>query len=132
MSLLRSSARTLAPLRRALHTTAVRRDHFLDATPEVGAVEGHAHASNSSPVLVTLGTASLCLSTFTPSEWRRVGEIQEGELMTSWCQPCRVLQPLLKSVTGPESGFDLLTIDVDKYPEVAGQYKVSGCLVVST
>lgn len=44
--------------------------------------------------------------------------------LLSWCQPCRVLTPLLKSVTGPESGFDLVTIDVDQHPEVAGEYKV--------
>ncbi|RSH94587.1 hypothetical protein EHS25_004391 [Saitozyma podzolica] len=37
----------------------------------------------------------------------------------------RVLTPLLKSVTGPESGFDLVTIDVDQHPEVAGEYKIS-------
>lgn len=46
-------------------------------------------------------------------------------VLCSWCQPCRVLTPLLKRVTGPESNYDLLTINVDDYPEVAAKYKVS-------
>lgn len=46
-------------------------------------------------------------------------------VLYSWCQPCRVLTPLLKRVTGPESNYDLLTINVDEYPEVAAKYKVS-------
>jgi hypothetical protein len=31
----------------------------------------------------------------------------------------------LKGVTGPESGYDLMTLDVDKHPELAAEYKVS-------
>ena len=42
-----------------------------------------------------------------------------------WCQPCRVLTPTLKNLTGPESGFDLMTIDVDENPEVAAEFQVS-------
>lgn len=30
-----------------------------------------------------------------------------------------------KKVTAPGTGFDLVTIDVDKYPELAGEFKVS-------
>jgi hypothetical protein len=36
-----------------------------------------------------------------------------------------VLTPLLKGVTGPESGFDLVTVNVDEYPELAGEFKVT-------
>jgi hypothetical protein len=45
--------------------------------------------------------------------------------MYRWCQPCRVLTPLLKGVTGPETEYDLMTLDVDKHPELAAEYKVS-------
>lgn len=35
-----------------------------------------------------------------------------------------MLTPLLKGVTGPESEYDLMTLDVDQHPELAGEYKV--------
>jgi thioredoxin 1 len=41
-----------------------------------------------------------------------------------WCQPCRVLTPLLKGVTGPETEYDLMTLDVDQHPDLAAEYKV--------
>ena len=47
------------------------------------------------------------------------------DFYASWCQPCRVLTPLLKNATGPESGADLLTLDVDAHPELAAKYQVS-------
>lgn len=47
------------------------------------------------------------------------------DFYATWCQPCRVLSPVLERLTSPDSGYDLLTIDVDQYPEVAGQYKIS-------
>jgi len=34
------------------------------------------------------------------------------------------LTPTLKNLTGPESGFDLMTIDVDENPDVAAEFKV--------
>ncbi|AAW42122.1 hypothetical protein CNBC6080 [Cryptococcus deneoformans B-3501A] len=94
---------SVAPLRtiltqRAFHASPIARDHILDASNEV--FEKRAlDADNSKPVLV--------------------------DFYASWCQPCRVLTPLLKRVTGPESNYDLLTINVDEYPEVAAKYKVS-------
>lgn len=68
MSLLRSSVRTFSPLRRTLFTTAVRRDHFLDASPEVSGVASVADGSNLRLVPKTVETASLCWSTSMLSE----------------------------------------------------------------
>ncbi|TXT10921.1 hypothetical protein VHUM_01672 [Vanrija humicola] len=83
---------------RSLHSSAVRRDHFLDVDP--AAFKARALDEKlSKPVLV--------------------------DFYADWCQPCRVLQPLLKGLTAPGSDFDLITIDVDKFPEVAGEYKVT-------
>lgn len=31
----------------------------------------------------------------------------------------------MKGVTGPDSGYDLMTLDVDEYPDLAAEYKVS-------
>lgn len=49
---------------------------------------------------------------------------EQGADNHSWCQPCRVLTPLLKEVTEPGSGYDLMTINVDDHPDLAGQFKV--------
>jgi hypothetical protein len=46
------------------------------------------------------------------------------QLIARWCQPCRVLTPLLKGVTGPETEYDLMTLDVDQHPDLAAEYKV--------
>jgi hypothetical protein len=46
------------------------------------------------------------------------------KLIERWCQPCRVLTPLLKGVTGPETEYDLMTLDVDQHPDLAAEYKV--------
>jgi hypothetical protein len=35
-----------------------------------------------------------------------------------------VLSPVLKKLTGPETEYDLMTVDVDKHPELAGEFKV--------
>ncbi|WVQ74553.1 thioredoxin [Cryptococcus sp. DSM 104548] len=83
---------------RGFHATRIARDHILDATPEV--FEKRAlDAGNAKPILV--------------------------DFYADWCQPCRVLSPLLKAVTGPETEFDLMTVNVDNHPEIAGQYKIS-------
>ncbi|KAL1410363.1 hypothetical protein Q8F55_004371 [Vanrija albida] len=83
---------------RSLHITAVRRDHFLDVDP--AAFKARALDEKATkPVLV--------------------------DFYADWCQPCRVLQPLLKGLTGPDSNYDLITLDVDKFPEIAGEYKVT-------
>ncbi|GFZ42662.1 hypothetical protein JCM24511_00379 [Saitozyma sp. JCM 24511] len=93
-----ASSSRLTLTQRSFHTTRIARDHFLDVDA-AGFQKRALDATNSKPVLV--------------------------DFYASWCQPCRVLTPLLKSVTGPESGFDLVTIDVDQHPEVAGEYKIS-------
>jgi thioredoxin 1 len=35
-----------------------------------------------------------------------------------------VLTPLLKGATGPETNFDLMTVNVDEFPELASEHKV--------
>lgn len=51
-------------------------------------------------------------------------------LIRSWCQPCKILGPVLQRLTGPESGADLVVVDVDDQPELAGEYKVHCSLFV--
>jgi hypothetical protein len=38
----------------------------------------------------------------------------------------------LKGVTGPDSGYDLMTLDVDENPDLAAEYKVSPNEIVSS
>ncbi|KAK8861492.1 thioredoxin [Kwoniella newhampshirensis] len=100
--LLRSARHATTSLRpaamRTFHSTRIARDHFLDASEDTfnkRALDG----SSTKPVLV--------------------------DFYAAWCQPCRVLTPLLKGVTGPESGYDLMTVDVDEHPELAAKFKVT-------
>ncbi|RXK41332.1 thioredoxin [Tremella mesenterica] len=82
---------------RTLSTSRPVREHYLDATPET--FKSRVKEGTSKPVLV--------------------------DFYATWCQPCRVLTPLLKNVTSPESGYDLLTLDVDENPELAAENKIS-------
>ncbi|GMK59069.1 hypothetical protein CspeluHIS016_0700840 [Cutaneotrichosporon spelunceum] len=102
MSLLRSSFRAARAARtltfaRGLSASAVRRDHFLDVNP--AEFRQRVIEGGPKPVLV--------------------------DFYADWCQPCRVLSPVLQKLTGPESEYDLMTVDVDKYPELAGDFKVT-------
>ncbi|KAH7340273.1 thioredoxin-like protein [Rhizoctonia solani] len=52
------------------------------------------------------------------------------DFYADWCQPCRMLSPALETYTGDKSTmdgkeFDLVTVDVDKHPELAAQHKVT-------
>ncbi|CAE6459769.1 unnamed protein product [Rhizoctonia solani] len=52
------------------------------------------------------------------------------DFYADWCQPCRMLSPILEKYTGDKSTmdgkeFDLVTVDIDKHPELAAQYKVT-------
>ncbi|ORY27445.1 putative thioredoxin [Naematelia encephala] len=84
--------------RRYFSSSRVARDHILN-TDAAGFRARALDETQSKPVLV--------------------------DFFATWCQPCRMLTPTLKNLTGPESQYDLITIDVDEHPEVAGQYKVS-------
>ncbi|KAK4687404.1 hypothetical protein P7C73_g2723, partial [Tremellales sp. Uapishka_1] len=95
----RSIASTSSKLtQRTFSTSRPVRDHFLDANQEKFD-EIARNESSAKPILV--------------------------DFFAAWCQPCRVLTPLLKGVTQPDSGFDLMTIDVDAHPELAAEYKIS-------
>lgn len=40
-----------------------------------------------------------------------------------WCGPCKALAPILEKVTS-EAGVQLVSVDVDKHPDVAAMYAV--------
>ncbi|WVR03889.1 thioredoxin [Kwoniella sp. DSM 27419] len=99
----RNSARVGPSLRaaqfqRSFHASRIARDHFLQAD-EDAFNKRVLDQTNSKPVLV--------------------------DFFAEWCQPCRVLTPALKKQTGPETDYDLMTIDVDQFPDLASKYKVS-------
>ncbi|TFK54730.1 thioredoxin-like protein [Heliocybe sulcata] len=54
------------------------------------------------------------------------------DFYADWCAPCKVLSPLLESLTADASlksgsgrALDLVTVDIDAEPELAAQYRVS-------
>ena len=47
------------------------------------------------------------------------------DFYATWCQPCKMMHPILtqvKEVLG--SSIRIIKVDVDKYAETAGQYRV--------
>jgi len=88
---------------RSLHLSAIRYQQYLDASPSTFI---HATSSRNSVVLV--------------------------DFYADWCGPCRLLSPTLERLTsssshleaGSGASVDLVTIDVDKHPELAAEHQV--------
>ena len=57
---------------------------------------------------------------------------REHLAMISWCQPCRMLSPILTKLasaeanekTGSGAGLDLITVNTDEQGDLAMQYEV--------
>lgn len=53
-------------------------------------------------------------------------------MTTSWCQPCKILSPILTKLaaveanekTGSGAGVDLVTVNTDEQGDLAMQYEV--------
>jgi len=43
----------------------------------------------------------------------------------SWCGPCRALTPVMNEIKGQFSGVQFEEYDIDNFPQVAEQYRVS-------
>lgn len=55
------------------------------------------------------------------------------DFSATWCGPCRMLAPVLESVSEKLSGkVDFYNVDVDEAPALAGAYRVNSvpCLVL--
>lgn len=49
-----------------------------------------------------------------------------------WCGPCRMLAPVLETVSEKIDNVKIVSIDTDENPEVAGLYNITGipCLII--
>lgn len=49
------------------------------------------------------------------------------DFAAAWCGPCKMMPPILKSLKNTlGQQIKILTIDVDKNPQLAAQYKIQG------
>lgn len=53
--------------------------------------------------------------------------VSEGTVLVdffaTWCRPCQMLGPVLDEVS-EEVDFKIVKVDVDQFPELAGEYQV--------
>ena len=49
------------------------------------------------------------------------------DFFAEWCGPCKMMAPVLKEVKNAvgDTGT-IIKVDVDKYPQVAGEYQIQG------
>jgi putative thioredoxin len=54
------------------------------------------------------------------------------DFWAAWCAPCRMLGPALESETGKRAGrLELVKVDIDAEPELAGRYGISSIPTVA-
>lgn len=46
------------------------------------------------------------------------------EFYADWCGPCKVLKPIVASVTNNKEGIDLVLVDVDKNQDISQKYQI--------
>ena len=49
-----------------------------------------------------------------------------------WCPPCQALHPILEELADERDDFQIVTVDIDNYGDLADKYQVSSipCLIV--
>lgn len=46
------------------------------------------------------------------------------DFFATWCGPCKMLHPVLESVSEKAEGVTVAQCDIDKFPEIASAFKV--------
>nr|XP_027102044.1 thioredoxin H2-like [Coffea arabica] len=46
------------------------------------------------------------------------------DFAASWCGPCKLMEPLVKDMSGKYTDIDFVKIDVDELPDVAQEHRV--------
>ncbi|WP_242325228.1 thioredoxin [Faecalibaculum rodentium] len=46
------------------------------------------------------------------------------DFFATWCGPCKMLHPVLESVSEKVEGVTVAQCDIDKFPEIAAAFKV--------
>lgn len=43
-----------------------------------------------------------------------------------WCQPCKMMKPIIDQVISENSSIEYISIDIDQHPETTADYGVMG------
>ncbi len=55
--------------------------------------------------------------------------VKEGKVLVDfyadWCGPCKMLAPILEKVANDHPEIDVVKVNTDEVPELAGRYRIS-------
>ncbi|CDP02192.1 unnamed protein product [Coffea canephora] len=55
---------------------------------------------------------------------KQLNKLMVVDFAASWCGPCKLMEPLVKDMSGKYTDIDFVKIDVDELPDVAQEHKV--------
>lgn len=127
----RTKLRRLLPPTSANYSQETERSLVLEVKAMRWALKAHTIISQPSSILILMIKArhfflTICLVVFGAA----LGFGADGNALkiikfeADWCGPCKAMRPAYQAVSESEKGVDFQTVDIDRQPKLANQYKV--------